>query len=493
MPAAETPNDVLSEATTVSLTGAPLAADAALDLDAAAAGESPLRAQLRKRHLLLVGRDYAPAKTPIAPYTTGIAQHLATLAAGITVLTGLPEPADGPLPAPCQHGLRFDDSAGHPRQAPRVIRLRHAPARSEHPLRAAVRELGFLLTVVVSGRAVVADLVVAVTPSAGGAAAAAYLAGRRGGPRVTLVQGTANPAEPIRTGSRPRGRRARLAASIVSGLERYALQRSHEVAVTSEAFRPAVVAAGVDPEHLHLLPNWARLAPASESRLRAREALGWPVERFVVVHTGPMTHRQDLPTVIEAARLLANGGEVVDVVLVGEGSQRRALEQHAFGLENVRFLDPVHEEQPLVLAAADVMLVAESAAGAAAAPGQLAGYLSAGRPVLAAVPEQSAIAAELRRAGRPGYRVNPGDPAALAEAIIRLRAAPRQRAVMSRSALRYARAHLGREATLRRLELVVEAALRRHSISATPPLRLSGRDTVQEEAGPTSMDAGRGC
>jgi glycosyltransferase involved in cell wall biosynthesis len=55
--------------------------------------------------------------------------------------------------------------------------------------------------------------------------------------------------------------------------------------------------------------------------------------------------------------------------------------------------------------------------------------------------------------------VEPGDPDALAEAILALAAVGARRAAMARAALRYARAHLGRPAVLRRLELVVDAAL----------------------------------
>jgi glycosyltransferase involved in cell wall biosynthesis len=79
--------------------------------------------------------------------------------------------------------------------------------------------------------------------------------------------------------------------------------------------------------------------------------------------------------------------------------------------------------------------------------------------VLAATPASSAVACELRRAGEAGRRVDPADPVALAEAMITLQAAPRQRALMGRAALRYARTNLGRAAALRRLEFVVDAAL----------------------------------
>lgn len=491
MSAAETPGGALTR-TSLESPGVGPRLDLGLRLFSDLAGTD----RLRGRRVLVVGLDYSPTAMPVAPYTTGIAEHLATLAAGVTVLAGLPERADGRFAAPYRRGLRFPDPGWQSPEAPRVIRLRHAPAVAARPLRQAWHELTFLVAVALGGRRVDADLVVSVTPSAGGAAAAARIATRRGVPLVTVVQGMVQGAVPgvvpgtaaSRSPARA-GLAARVAAALVGRLETYALRRSREIAVTSEAYRPAVLAAGVDPERLHLMPNWTPLRAAGESRRAAREALGWPLDRFTVVHAGPLSHRQDLGTVVEAARLLAereaavepspdlsqapNPAGPVSVVLVGDGPQRAYLEQQAFALGNVRFLDTDDDVHALVLAAADVLLVAEPGAGAPAVPGQLAAYLSAGRPVLAAVPESSAISFELRRAGGAGLRIEPGDPVALADAMAALRAVPRQRGLMGRTALRYARSQLSRAAALRRLELVVDSALARqpdsNPVPAPPP------------------------
>ena len=42
------------------------------------------------KHVLVVGINYAPEPTGIAPYTTGLAEHLAQTAASVEVFTGLP-------------------------------------------------------------------------------------------------------------------------------------------------------------------------------------------------------------------------------------------------------------------------------------------------------------------------------------------------------------------------------------------------------------------
>jgi glycosyltransferase involved in cell wall biosynthesis len=538
-------------------------------------------AAVRGRQVLVVGIDYAPDSTGIAPYTTGLAEHLATRAAGVTVLTGVPRHPDGSVPAAYRRALRFADPAWARPDGPRVIRLRHCSSGAG-TLRRAVHELSFLLSAIAYGRSLTPDVVVGITPSPAAAAAAAWLARRCSARLITVVQAASPhpvgaPATPGRLrsvpttarafdptggeptriespGAGPGGRdrasppprwrtslalppsatpvgdgferpsgpgrhRARgraglgLAVRVAPALERYALRRSDEVAVVSDAFRPAALSSGVDPQRLHLLPNWTRGAASAESRQSARTALGWPLDRFVVVHAAPMGPRQDLGTVIESARLLSLRSEArpapadtVDIVLLGDGSQRAALEQQAFGLTHVRFVDPMDEDrEPLMLAAADVLLIAETASPVCrATPGQLAGYLGAGRPVLAAAREQGATGCELRRTGGAGVRVDPGDPAAMADALLALLRAPRQRGLMGRAALRYARGQLGRTASLHRLDLIVDAALSPDRGRCVTPSRIdinsvlrspgpNGRGTVVAPSdGPSDRPTHRG-
>jgi colanic acid biosynthesis glycosyl transferase WcaI len=506
-------------------------------------------ATLNGLHVLVVGIDYHPLSHGIAPYTTGLAAHLATAAADVTVLAGIPRHPDGQVPAPYRSGLRFADPGWCQPEGPRVIRLRPGSSEAGGPIRQALHDVGFFLNALAAGRGVATDLVIGVTPNPSAAAAAAFLARRAGVPLITVVQGTTRDAagagrsravdraaDRIGAGPAPVRRRGRLGpparlityltARLSGSMEHYALRCSAEVAVTSEAFRPAALAAGVDPQRLHRLPNWIRSAPATESRQSAREALGWPLDRFTVVYAAPIGPRQDLGTAIAAARLLLHrseaisGGErrlidhdlsgpvladwdravlagAVDLVVVGDGSQRGALEQQAFGLSNVRFLDPPDaDSHPLVLAAADVLLIAESAAGdVQGTAGLLAGYLSAGRPVLAAAEDTGPTACELRRTGGAGLRVPPGDPSALAEAILSLQPDALERRAMGAAALRYARSQLGKQVSLRRLDLVVEAALSQQAAGAQPsdpdgtsaagPLKGSVNEPVNESTSVT--------
>jgi len=461
--------------------GAPLGAHG--EAPPGAAGAAAATAALHGRRVLLVCTDYAPQRSGTAGYATAIAEHLATSAESVTVLTAVPRRADGGTPTAYRRGLRTVEPGWLSPEHPRVVRLRRYVPRRRGRGRAALHELTFLANAVAAGRDAPADLVVALVPGAAAAAAAARLAARWHAPLVTLVLAPATGTTGTTgTTGRPADR-AHPAPRLVPALQRYALRRSTQVAVGSPAFREGLLSAGVAPERLHLLPAWSRL-PSGIARDAAREQLGWEPDRFVAVHAGALDHEHDGATLVEAARVLSvEAPDAVEVVLVGEGSQRAALEQQAFAVPGVRFADPVDDDLPLVLAAADVLLVAEpSAAGPATATGQLAGYLAAGRPVVAATAADGPTAGELRRAGQADLRVDGRDAPAVAAALLGLRSDPGRRAAAGASAAAYARAHLGRDAALRRLDAIVEAAL---DAAAEPAV-----GTTHDPAPGATLDAG---
>lgn len=431
--------------------------------------------RLADRHVVLV--ELGPP-APGVLGATDVAEHFAARAAAVTVVRRATTEGAG---------AESDGSEGRAAGFAATCRRRVGGAVAAVACLAAVRRLD-------------AGLVVVFLPSPTGAAAAALLARRPGVRVVAVVRGTPPaPIAPRRPGpvtrlpARIPGHLsghlpARLLARLGRGLEVMALRAATEVATTATAPAPAVVAAGVHPEHLHLMPGGGTVPPSRGSARQARAVLGWPARRFTVVHAGPMSHRQDLATVVEAARLLAG----IDVVLVGDGSQRRLLERQAWDVGTVRFHPTPGTATDLarVLAAADVLLLTDVGGTAGTDPATLGAYLTAGRPVLAAVPRASALDHELRRTGGAGLRVDPGDPVALADALVRLRAEPYRRGVMSRAAQRYARAQLGREAALHRLDLVVDAALTGGPEGTTTP---GGRTVVDFQACPSSWDAGRNC
>ena len=394
------------------------------------------------KRVLVVGINYWPEPTGIAPYTTGMAEYLAEQGANVTVLTGVPHYPEWRVPDSYRRRLATRER----RNGVDVLRLRHLVPGKMSALRRAGYEATFLTHAAIRGLRQRPDLVLASTPALGGALAAASVSRRVGCPLTVVVQdlmALATEQSGIGGGGRLTG--------ITARMEGAALRAATTVAVVSDSFIPAVKAYGVESQRIALLRNWTHITRTTLTRDEARARLGWPTDQFIAVHTGNMGLKQDLGNLVEAARLLTRGSALV--VLVGDGSQRRALESQASGLRNVRFAGLVADDlYPVVLAAADVLVVNERpSVGAMALPSKITSYLAAGRPILAAVADGGASHRELLGTGGAAWTVPAGDPAALATALASLAQDGLRREAMSVAASTYATGTLGRESSLRAL------------------------------------------
>jgi colanic acid biosynthesis glycosyl transferase WcaI len=411
---------------------------------------------LTGKHALIVGINYAPEPTGTAPYTTAMAEHLAEDAAGVTVLTGVPHYPTWSVDPAHKWVLRSTEKVSLGKAKNLTLRRsRHyVPSRQSAITRAAY-EASFLMNVVTTRIQRTPDLVIAVSPSLGGAVAGAHLA-RRYRSKLLIVVQELTALAATQTGIRGGDYAARITGSI----ERYALSRADRVAIVSESFRNQLHAFGVPDEKISLLPNWTHISPNALTPAEARRSLGWPVEPFTVVHTGNIGLKQDLRNLVDVARL---GAAVPDLrfVIVGDGNQRADVEARAAGLDNLTFVDPMDGDQyPKALAAADLLVINERpGVGAMSLPSKLTSYLPAGRPVIAAVADDGATARELRRTHGAALIVPPGDPSAFLDGVLSLRLDPVRRARMSSLGQSYAQSTLGRTSAAARLDALIDACM----------------------------------
>lgn len=401
------------------------------------------------RAVTVVGIYYAPDSTGIAPYTTHLCQTLAELGGRVSAITGMPH-----YPGWMVDGTdRFRLVRREERAGVRLTRVRHFVPRRQDVLRRGLYEATFYAGSRLAARAHRPDLVIGVTPNLAGAATAAALAGRHRVPLGVVIQdlvGRAADQSGIRGG---RGF-ARWVASVEMGV----LRRADRIGVVTDAFLPALAKAGVPPGRIVRMPNHTHIDPVELSTTDARARLGWPADRSLVVHTGNMGLKQDLHNVVEAARLAAAGRADLLFVLVGDGSTRNGLRQAAAGLPNVLFVDPLPESRyPLALAAADCLLLNERASVRdMSMPSKLTSYFAAGRPVVAATDPHGAAAAELGRAGA-GVLVEPGHPADLLAAVLRMLGDPVRCAGYGRNGRRYAAERLSAQVAAERVAAFTRA------------------------------------
>jgi colanic acid biosynthesis glycosyl transferase WcaI len=219
---------------------------------------------------------------------------------------------------------------------------------------------------------------------------------------------------------------------------------------------------GVDPGRTRLLPNWAHVTPSAATREQARAALGWNPHVFSVVHTGNMGAKQGLDNVVRAAAEADRRGAPVEFVLVGDGNQRAALQELGAEVRSLRFVDPVDSASyPLVLAAADVLLVNERADMVEMSlPSKLTSYFAAGRAVLGAVPEHGWTAAVLD-ASAAAVRVPAEAPEQLLNAALELAGDDERRNLLGKAATEYCHLRYGSAAGLGRYADLVRELLDR--------------------------------
>ncbi|MGY1711364.1 glycosyltransferase [Geodermatophilus sp. SYSU D00758] len=409
--------------------------------------------------MLVVGLHYAPEHSGNAPYTTGLARHLAGTGLAVTALTGYPHYPEWRLHAGYERRRAPETDHGV-----RIRRLRHpVPERPTGSARI-VMESVFALGVTGQLLRRRADVVVAVSPVLLSLVPTVLLRGVRRY-RVGVVVQDLYGAALAETGLGG-GRLTKATAWLETAL----LRRADAVVVIHEVFRARLVAAGVAEDRIQVIHNWAHVSvPESVDRAAVRRGLGWGDDEVIALHAGNMGVKQGLEGLVDTARLAGDLGSRVRVVLLGDGSRRPVLARYGAGLPRLSFLDPLPAGRfETALAAADVLLLHEKPGVVEmSVPSKLTSYFSAGRPVVAATHPGSGAAALMTASGA-GPVVAAGDAESILAAIEEVAADRTSADARGARARAYAAAHLTGATSLRRYEAWVRALLRPADTRAAP-------------------------
>jgi glycosyltransferase involved in cell wall biosynthesis len=261
-----------------------------------------------------------------------------------------------------------------------------------------------------------------------------------------------------------------LSTNITRFVERFVLCSADQVVAIHPRFADYLVRdLGVKSERVAIIRNWTHLRPSPVMSQRdAREALGWPTDLSLVVHTGNMGAKQGLENVVEAARLADERLAPIKFVLVGDGGERPRLEQLAQGIDRIEFVDPLNDaDYRCALAAADCLLVNELPGVATmAVPSKLTSYFDAMRPILAATDPKGIAAGEVELASA-GVVVPAGDPQALIATALQLSKDGEKAAAYGASGRRFRMQVLDADAAIAAFERLIaeEASERAGSLS----------------------------
>lgn len=246
-------------------------------------------------------------------------------------------------------------------------------------------------------------------------------------------------------------------ARVAKALERFLYRRAAHVIALSPGMVEGVVAEGVVPERVHMIPNSCDLDlfHPGEKDEDFLASLGVPNDAFVVGYAGAIGPSNAVEAQVpEAARILhERGRDDIVFVIAGDGKCLPALREATAGLPNVKLVGSLPKKDvPTLTRSADVLmtLFADVPILATNSPNKFFDGLASGRPMIVNSPGWTKDLVEEHDCG---LYVPAGDGRALADALERLAADREVLERMGRNARRLAEERFGRD-------MLADAALR---------------------------------
>jgi glycosyltransferase involved in cell wall biosynthesis len=239
-------------------------------------------------------------------------------------------------------------------------------------------------------------------------------------------------------------------------LEGFLYRRADRVMVNSPGFVVHVQGGGA--RRVELVPNGVdtQMFDPYANGIAFRQNHGLE-GRFVALYAGAHGLSNDLFVVLQAAQQLLDQPKI-SIVLLGDGKEKLALMARAaeLGLTNLHFIPPVPKAgMAEALAAADacIAILKPIPLYATVYPNKVFDYMAAGRPVILAI---NGVIRQVVEQADGGLFTPPGDAAALAQAILRLKDDPQWARQKGLNARAYVEAHFDRTALADHLVEIVE-------------------------------------
>jgi glycosyltransferase involved in cell wall biosynthesis len=245
-------------------------------------------------------------------------------------------------------------------------------------------------------------------------------------------------------------------------LERFLYRQADQVVVNSPGFIKHVEEQGA--QQVALIPNGAdpdMFNPQSKG-LSFRKAHGLD-EKFILLYAGAHGISNDLQIVLKAAEKIKDHDQI-RIILLGSGKEKDQLQSEAMQkkLDNVVFLPPVPKlDMPEALAAADACLAILKPIEMykTTYPNKVFDYMAAGRAVVLAI---DGVIREVVEQAHAGMAVPPGDPDALANAILDLAKNKEKCRTMGISGRRFIESHFSRAQLAEQFTALLESVKRKY-------------------------------
>ena len=373
--------------------------------------------------ILIISNNYKPELTGPSIYITDLAEYLAAKGEEITIVTSFPHYPHWRL-YPGFHQRFFEKLFD---KGVRIIRCPIYIPRSPSSLKRIGYDLSFTLSSFWGGifreRF---DLIYCVSPPLTIGLTAELLSRFKRCPFIFHIMDLI-PDTVVALGML----RNNLILNILKLIEGHIYRASSGIVVISPGFEKNLLRKGLDgKKKIALLPNWVDTSVIKPSaRLNGvREKYGIADDEFVVTYAGNMGNKQGLETLLQSAELMTGGDcGKVRFLMVGEGARKAYLLGYAErrNLENVMFL-PLQPPDifPDLLATSDALAITQKKSVTdICIPSKLMTNCASGRPLIAAVNADSETAKFIEQA-ECGIIVEPENPLALKNAVMKLLGAP---------------------------------------------------------------------
>jgi colanic acid biosynthesis glycosyl transferase WcaI len=406
-------------------------------------------------NILIIGLNYLPESTSIGPYTADLAGYLQSLGHQVQVVAGFPMAPQWRV----WDGYRGRWFMREVIQGVPVLRTYlYVPEQPRRTLNRILFDMSFFVSSLLGGLTTGrCDLIVCISPPLQ-LGLSGWLLGLLKGARFFLHLQDLVPDAAVATGMLREGS---LAVRLAQAVERFVYRRAHGIGVICDGFARNLIAKGVPPEKIAVLPNYIDLEfmRSTERNNGFRQQQGFKPGDFLVMYSGSVALKQGLHTFIETAAEFRERDGVVSC-LVGEGPYLQELKTRAEQLQpaNLCFLPlQPRENLPVQLAAADALVITQKRVVTDVVfPGKLLYYMAAGRPILAAVSPDSETGRFVNN-HQVGLVVPPEEPGALAQAIQFLRQNRHEADRLGRNGRRVAEERFDRRVVLKQFAEHLEA------------------------------------
>jgi glycosyltransferase involved in cell wall biosynthesis len=258
-------------------------------------------------------------------------------------------------------------------------------------------------------------------------------------------------------------------------LERTVIRRSDAIVAISDDFYDVIVNWGVDPSRITVIQNWAELPaslpPSKENDWTAQQGLSG---KRILLYSGALGFKHNPQLFLELAREFVDESDVY-IVVISEGYGAEWLSRNLQGFPRLILLPfQTAEDFPKALASADVLIaVLEPDAARYSVPSKVLSYMTAGRPILAAIPAEN-LAARTIIAASSGVVVDPKNPVELRHLARSLVEDEDRRNRLGTAALAYARANFEINTIASRFEDIFQRTAAQRLAAVTAPARPVG-------------------